>query len=67
MRTTTLGEQGVEVGVVGLGCMGFTYAYDMDTPRDEQQSISVIRRAVDLAMTLIDTADVYGRVWCTIR
>jgi aryl-alcohol dehydrogenase-like predicted oxidoreductase len=60
MRTTTLGSDGPEVGVVGLGCMGMTHAYDMGAPRDDATSISVIHQALDLGMTLIDTADVYG-------
>jgi aryl-alcohol dehydrogenase-like predicted oxidoreductase len=60
MRTTTLGSTGPEVGVIGLGCMGLTHAYDMGTPRDEATSISVIHQALDLGMTLIDTADAYG-------
>ena len=60
MRTTTLGSKGPEVGVIGLGCMGMTYLYDMKTPRDNATSISVIHQALDLGMTLIDTADVYG-------
>ena len=60
MRTTTLGTSGPEVGVIGLGCMGMTHSYDLETPRDNQTSITVIHQAVDLGMTLIDTADVYG-------
>ncbi|MFI5932996.1 aldo/keto reductase [Actinoplanes sp. NPDC051494] len=60
MRTTTLGSKGPEVGVIGLGCMGMTHAYDMAVPRDDATSISVIHQALDLGMTLIDTADVYG-------
>jgi aryl-alcohol dehydrogenase-like predicted oxidoreductase len=60
MRTTTLGTDGPEVGVIGLGCMGLTASYDLQTPRDEATSIAVIHRALDLGMTLIDTADVYG-------
>jgi aryl-alcohol dehydrogenase-like predicted oxidoreductase len=60
MRTTTLGTSGPEVGVIGLGCMGMTHAYDLKTPRDDATSVAVIRRALDLGMTLIDTADVYG-------
>ncbi|MFE2585095.1 aldo/keto reductase [Streptomyces sp. NPDC059378] len=60
MRTTTLGPNGPEVGVVGLGAMGMTFAYDMATPRDEATSLSVIHQALDLGVTLIDTADVYG-------
>jgi aryl-alcohol dehydrogenase-like predicted oxidoreductase len=60
MRTTTLGREGPEIGVIGLGCMGMTFSYDMDTPRDDATSISVIHQALDLGMTLIDTADAYG-------
>ena len=60
MRTTTLGDGGPQVGVIGLGCMGMTFSYDMETPRDETTSVTVIRQALDLGMTLIDTADAYG-------
>jgi aryl-alcohol dehydrogenase-like predicted oxidoreductase len=60
MRTTSLGTHGPEVGVIGLGAMGMSFAYDMATPRDEATSISVIHQALDLGVTLIDTADVYG-------
>ncbi len=60
MRTTTLGRNGPEVGVIGLGCMGMTASYDMETPRDDATSIAVIHQALDLGMTLIDTADAYG-------
>ena len=60
MRTTTLGKNGPEVGVIGLGCMGMTHIYDMETPRDDATSVTVIHQALDLGMTLIDTADVYG-------
>ncbi|MFI6375692.1 aldo/keto reductase [Streptomyces sp. NPDC050546] len=60
MRTTTLGSKGPEVGVVGLGCMGMSYGYDMGTRRDEDTSLAVIHRALDVGMTFLDTADVYG-------
>ncbi len=60
MRTTALGSKGPEVGVIGLGCMGMTFSYDMETPRDDATSIAVIRQALDLGMTLVDTADAYG-------
>ncbi|MFE6820966.1 aldo/keto reductase [Streptomyces sp. NPDC057690] len=60
MQSTTLGANGPEVGVIGLGCMGMTYAYDLDTPRDEDQMIGLIRQAVDAGATLVDTADAYG-------
>jgi aryl-alcohol dehydrogenase-like predicted oxidoreductase len=60
MRTTRLGSNGPEVGVVGLGCMGMSHSYDMAAPRDDATSIGVLRQGLDLGMTLIDTADVYG-------
>ncbi len=60
MRTTTLGTAGPTVGVTGLGCMGMTHAYDQGAARDDATSIAVIHQALDLGMTLIDTADVYG-------
>lgn len=60
MRTTTLGSNGPEVGAIGLGCMGMTASYDLETPRDDATSIAVIHQALDLGMTLIDTADAYG-------
>jgi aryl-alcohol dehydrogenase-like predicted oxidoreductase len=60
MRQTTLGAGGPAVGVIGLGCMGMTASYDLETPRDDATSIAVIHKALDLGMTLIDTADAYG-------
>ncbi|WP_354639333.1 aldo/keto reductase [Kitasatospora camelliae] len=59
MRTTPLGRSGPEVGAVGLGCMGMTWAYD-PKGRDEATSVAVLRSALDLGITLIDTADIYG-------
>jgi len=50
---------GLEVGAVGLGCMGMSWAYGA-AERDDGRSIQVIRRALDLGVTLIDTADAYG-------
>jgi aryl-alcohol dehydrogenase-like predicted oxidoreductase len=58
--TRRLGADGPLVGAIGLGCMGMTYAYEMDVERDYPMSISVIREAIDRGCTLIDTADVYG-------
>lgn len=55
----TLGNGGPEVGAVGLGCMGMSYAYGA-AERDDEQSRAVLHRALDLGVTLIDTADVYG-------
>lgn len=54
-----LGSGGPEVGAVGLGCMGMSYAYGA-AERDDEQSRAVLHRALDLGVTLIDTADVYG-------
>jgi aryl-alcohol dehydrogenase-like predicted oxidoreductase len=59
MRQRRLGAQGPEVGVVGLGCMGMTTAYDTNQ-RDDEESVRVIHRAVELGVTLVDTAEVYG-------
>ena len=57
VQQRTLGASGIEVGAIGLGCMGMTWAYGEG---DEGESIAVIRRALDLGCTLIDTADMYG-------
>ncbi|MER5763823.1 aldo/keto reductase [Streptomyces sp. NPDC002082] len=59
MRTTTLGNGGPVVGRVGLGTMGMSFGYD---PHgwDDDASVAVIHRALDLGVNLIDTADVYG-------
>ena len=57
--TRRLGPDGAQVGAVGLGCMGMSWAYGA-AERDDTQSREVLRRALDLGVTLIDTADVYG-------
>jgi aryl-alcohol dehydrogenase-like predicted oxidoreductase len=57
MDRRTLGAQGLEVGTIGLGCMGMTFAY---SGADEAESRATIRRAVELGVTLFDTADIYG-------
>jgi aryl-alcohol dehydrogenase-like predicted oxidoreductase len=54
-----LGASGLEAGAIGLGCMGMTWAYGVDE-RDEARSIAVIHRALELGVTLLDTADMYG-------
>jgi aryl-alcohol dehydrogenase-like predicted oxidoreductase len=59
LPTRRLGLDGPEVGAVGLGCMGMSWAYGA-AERDDDQSLRVIRRALDLGVTLIDTSDVYG-------
>jgi aryl-alcohol dehydrogenase-like predicted oxidoreductase len=57
--TRTLGSGGPVVGAIGLGCMGMSWSYD-PAERDDETSIAVIRRALELGVTLIDTADMYG-------
>ncbi len=54
-----LGGSGIEVGAIGLGCMGFTHAYDVEQ-RDDERSVSVVHRALELGVTLLDTSDFYG-------
>jgi len=57
MESRTLGSQGLVVSALGLGCMGMSEFY---SPRDDEESTRTIRRAIDLGITLIDTADMYG-------
>lgn len=57
--TRMLGSGGIEVGAVGLGCMGMSWGYGA-AERDDERSISVIRRALEIGVTLIDTSDIYG-------
>ena len=52
-----LGRNGPNVSVMGLGCMGMSEFYGK---ADDQQSIATIRRALDLGVTFLDTADIYG-------
>ncbi|MDA8435903.1 MAG: aldo/keto reductase [Actinomycetales bacterium] len=59
METRVLGGSGIEVGPIGLGCMGMSHGYDVGTA-DEAESIAVIHRALEIGVTLLDTADVYG-------
>jgi aryl-alcohol dehydrogenase-like predicted oxidoreductase len=59
VRQRRLGTNGPEVGAVGLGCMGMTTAYDTNE-RDDEESVRVIHRAIELGVVLIDTAEVYG-------
>ncbi|HET7621907.1 MAG TPA: aldo/keto reductase [Gemmatimonadaceae bacterium] len=57
MRKRLLGTQGLESSELGLGCMGMSEFYG---PTDEQESVATIRRAVEMGVTLFDTADMYG-------
>jgi aryl-alcohol dehydrogenase-like predicted oxidoreductase len=57
MEQRRLGRQGLVVSALGLGCMGMSWGYG---PRDDAESIATIHEAVDLGITLFDTAEVYG-------
>jgi aryl-alcohol dehydrogenase-like predicted oxidoreductase len=57
METRALGRQGLTVSAMGLGCMGMSEFYGAG---DEAESIATIRRALDLGITFLDTADMYG-------
>lgn len=58
MKTRKLGNNGLEVSAIGLGCMGMSFAYDPLPDRNEM--IQVIRSAYELGETFFDTAEVYG-------
>ena len=59
MIERVLGASGLRVSAIGLGCMGLSIAYEPGAI-DEAAGIGVIRRAVDLGVTLFDTSDAYG-------
>jgi len=57
MQKRTLGQQGLEVSALGLGCMGMS---DFYAGRDEAESVATIEHALDRGVTFLDTADMYG-------
>ncbi|MFI6372281.1 aldo/keto reductase [Streptomyces sp. NPDC050546] len=57
ITTAKLGDDGPEVGVQGLGCMGMNFGYG---PSDADASRATLERALELGVTLYDTADAYG-------
>ena len=58
MKTRTLGNSGLEVSALGLGCMGMSFGYG--PPANRQEMIALLRTAVDRGFTLFDTAEAYG-------
>jgi aryl-alcohol dehydrogenase-like predicted oxidoreductase len=57
MEQRTLGRQGLRVSAIGLGCMGMSQSYG---PAEEQESVATVHRALELGITFLDTADMYG-------
>ena len=58
MRKRKLGNSGLEVSAIGLGCMGMSFSYG--PPKDKQEMTSLLRAAVERGVTFFDTAEVYG-------
>ena len=58
MQKRKLGKGNLDVSAIGLGCMGLNFSYDHSLSREE--SITLIRQAVDRGVTFFDTAEVYG-------
>jgi aryl-alcohol dehydrogenase-like predicted oxidoreductase len=58
LKTRKLGNNGLEVSAIGLGCMGMSFAYGPAS--DKKEMIKLIRSAVERGVTFFDTAEIYG-------
>ena len=58
MEKRKLGNDGLEISAIGLGCMGMSFAYG--TVPDRKKMISLIHSAVKRGVTFFDTAEIYG-------
>lgn len=58
METRKLGNSGLEVSALGLGCMGMSYGYG--PPADKKEMITLIHHAIELGVTFFDSAEAYG-------
>ena len=59
MRLRSLGNTGMKVGSIGLGCMGMSWPYQ-ESSRNDAESVRIVNEALDLGGNLLDTADIYG-------
>src|SRR5690606_5095158 len=57
MKRRILGNDGLEVSALGLGCMRMSFG---DTPTDKQEMITLLHQSVERGITFFDTAEVYG-------
>src|SRR5580698_4378105 len=57
MKKIPLGQQGLKVSRLGLGCMGMSDFYG---PRNDQESLETLQKALDIEINFLDTADIYG-------
>src|SRR5579862_6793604 len=58
LKSIALGSQGLRVSTLGLGCMNLSVGYS--SPPSEAQALQLLSRAVELGVTLFDTAEMYG-------
>jgi len=58
MKTRFLGNSGLEVSAVGLGCMGLSHAYG--APTEKNEAIQLIRKAAEMGYIFFHTAEIYG-------